>query len=151
MTHGPDRMSKSSYSVLIADDLEADRFFFKRAMARNAPRLRVVGEAGNGDQLIEYLSGQNQYADRKRHPFPDLLVMDLLMARKDGLPILLWLKTQDFGDRLKVALLADPALCVSMVEALKLGAVGIYYKTVHYEGLNEVARSLESDWLIQNP
>ena len=54
-------MPRKPIFVLIAGDSSEDRFFPNHAI---------------GQQLIEYLSGKDEYADRGRYPLPDLLLMD---------------------------------------------------------------------------
>src|SRR2546421_5623938 len=44
--------------------------------------------------LIDYLRGEADYADRTRYPFPGLLLLDLKMPKVDGFDVLSWLKTQ---------------------------------------------------------
>src|SRR6266478_564645 len=67
---------ESPFFVLIADDSSEDRFFPNHAIGQHAPHFHVVGEVETGRQLIEYLSGKDQYADRGIYPLPDLLLMD---------------------------------------------------------------------------
>src|ERR1700733_3259652 len=98
-------LTKKKYSVLIADDYDADRFFLKQAINQHAPNLQVVAEVLDGTQVVAYLSGEDQYADRQLHPVPDLLLLDIRMPRMTGLEVLEWLQGQNFA-RLKIAVLA---------------------------------------------
>jgi len=69
-------MNRKSYSVLIADDNEIDRFFLKRAISKGASRLNVVAEVGDGEDVVAYLQGRGIYSDRAQYPLPDLLILD---------------------------------------------------------------------------
>ena len=109
------------YSVLIADDSEADRFFLRTALERNAPRLKIVGQLRDGCEVVDYLSGENDYSNRERHPLPDLLIMDSRMPCMGGLDVLKWLKTHPFAN-LKVAVLADSSGSNLEFRARALGA-----------------------------
>ena len=99
-------MGEQKHRVLIADDYEADRFFLKEAIRRHAPLLEVVGEVSDGDEVIAYLWGYGEYADREKYPLPELLILDVRMPRMTGLQVLEWLKTQKLPP-MKVVLLAD--------------------------------------------
>ena len=69
--------------VLVVDDSENDRFFIRRAIER-FPRFQIVGELTDGEEAVEYLSGRGLFADRRKHPIPDLMVLDLKMPRRTG-------------------------------------------------------------------
>jgi DNA-binding NarL/FixJ family response regulator len=67
-------MPDDAISCLLADDHEVVRDGLRLALARN-PRVRVVGEAADGESAVEL-------AGRRR---PDVVVMDLRMGGIDGL------------------------------------------------------------------
>src|SRR5436190_1152068 len=112
--------AKEFYSVLLADDSEDDRLFTRLAF-RNHPRLVIVEEVTNGEETIAYLSGTGVYSDRRRYPFPDLLLLDLRMPRFDGFEVLEWLQRQQFRD-LKVVVVSGSFLPPDIARTLALGA-----------------------------
>ena len=73
--------------MLVADDDENDRTLMKMAIAR-AKLPMETREVHNGEEVIEYLRGEGQYADRAAFPFPQLLILDLKMPRMDGFGVL---------------------------------------------------------------
>jgi len=101
-------MSERQFAVLIADDDEKDRALLTKTIRRHASHLKVVGEAANGEEVVAYLTGEGEYADREKNPLPKLLILDVRMPRMTGIEVLEWLRAQGFPD-LKVALLADSA------------------------------------------
>lgn len=82
---------KAVYSVLIVDDSDDDRMFLRRAF-NGSPVFKVIGELSDGESAIEYLSGGNHFADRGKHPYPDVLLLDLKMPRITGHEVLEWLQ-----------------------------------------------------------
>lgn len=66
--------SERSYSVIVADDHEDDRFLIRRALERNG-RFTIVAEAETGTEVIELATAHQ----------PDLVVVDLAMPDVDGL------------------------------------------------------------------
>jgi CheY-like chemotaxis protein len=123
------------FSVLIADDLEIDRWLLKDAFRSTASRFQVVGEVGDGEQVIDYLAGRGEYSDRQRYPFPDVLLIDLMMPRKNGFEVLEWLQQQSFP-KLKVVPMAAHYEIESLSphhRALRLRVEHFYSKSVTYE------------------
>ncbi len=66
---------------------------FKLAL-RKVPGMRLVGVAHDGDQVIAYLSGRDQFGDRQQFPYPDVVFLDLKMPRVTGFEVLSWLQNQ---------------------------------------------------------
>jgi CheY-like chemotaxis protein len=73
--------------VLIAEDDFNDVAMVERAARKLACRLdlRIVK---NGEEAIEWLGGRGLYADSDLFPFPDVLVTDVKMPRRNGIELL---------------------------------------------------------------
>jgi CheY-like chemotaxis protein len=108
-----------NYSVLLADDSSEDRFLFKGSLWHTT-RLRLVAEAEDGREAIDYFEGCGQFADREKFPLPDLLLLDLNMPRVDGFEVLTWLQRRAF-DHFTVVL-TDSMHPEDIKRALDLGA-----------------------------
>lgn len=74
---GSGHPSREHLGVLICDDFEGIREALRGVVAL-APRLRVVGEAGNGEQAIS----------EARRLLPDVILLDLAMPVMTGLEAL---------------------------------------------------------------
>ena len=57
---------------LLVEDNEDDAFFMQRAFQRAGLKnpLHIVTD---GEQAIEYLSGQSGFSDRDKYPLPDMI------------------------------------------------------------------------------
>ncbi len=133
---------KSKCAVLLADDSEDDRFFLRRALSQN-PRLVVVGEVQDGEEAIAYLSGQGEYGNRKQHPFPDVLLLDLKMPRKTGHEVLEWLQTQSF-EKLRVIIVSGSVLPEDIIKSKSLGADAYMKKSPEREEQMAMVREIEA-------
>jgi DNA-binding NarL/FixJ family response regulator len=137
-------MGERKHRVLIADDYEADRFFLKEAIRRHAPLLEVVGEVSDGDEVIAYLWGYGEYADREKYPLPELLILDVRMPRMTGLQVLEWLKTQNLPP-MKVAMLADTSGESFRAKAAGMGLRHFYSKIMGNGELVNMVKTLQAE------
>jgi len=137
-------MTVKPYLVLIADDSEADRYFLKRAIQNGAPRLKIIAEVKTGDDAVAYLSGQGSFADRTRHPLPQLLILDSRMPGMSGLDVLEWLQSNPVPG-LKVAMFADSSGLDLQSKAMQLGASFFSSKIVDSDELSRTIRTLQAD------
>jgi CheY-like chemotaxis protein len=120
------RSPKQTFAVLLADDSDQDRLLMRLAL-QGHPSLPVVAEVEDGAEVMAYLSGHGKYRDRKKHPFPDLLILDLKMPRRTGYEILQWLQVQSFND-LRVVVVSGSVLPEDYSQSIKLGADAFYVK-----------------------
>ena len=105
--------------MLLVEDSEDDVLLFQRAL-RRYPEITLVARAADGDVAIDYLSGKGEFADRVKHPLPDVMVLDLKMPRRGGLEVLEWMR--DLKPRLRVAVFTTSAMDRDKERAMELGA-----------------------------
>src|SRR6185436_11022245 len=86
MTAGPLHLAP----VLVAEDEETDAMLLRWAFEKAGVAQPLV-VARDGKEAVDYLEGEGDCADRVRHPFPCLLILDLKMPRMDGFDVLAWL------------------------------------------------------------
>lgn len=129
------------FSVLIADDSQADRFLLKKAIRAGAPGLNVVAEADDGEETIAYLSGHDRFADRGQFPFPDLLLLDLKMPKVDGFEVLAWLRQRAFS-QLRVIVFAALLEGSQRQRIFELGVKHAYLKPWRQEALTDILRAV---------
>ena len=101
--------------ILIADDHPLFRDGLRRLL-QTQPGFEVVGEASDGDVLLE-LARQTE---------PDILLLDLSMPRRDGMEVLRELLAHRLP--MRTLLLTASIEKAQIVQALKLGAYGVVMK-----------------------
>src|SRR4051812_45479423 len=119
----------SPFNVLHADDDQNDRELLKLAAFRHTVPIRV-SEAGDGVEVIEYLQGTGRFADRARHPLPDLLLMELTMPRLNGFAVLEWLQDHSTFRSIPAIVLSASSFEQDIQEAYRCGAKTYFTKPV---------------------
>ena len=97
--------------VLLADDDANDLITIRRVLQPMEDLVRLV-MVSDGNQAIAYLQGENQFADRRAWPLPDVLLLGQHIQGPSGLDVLFWARTEPryallpavvFGGRLTAA------------------------------------------------
>ena len=115
--------------VLIADDHAIVREGL-RALIDTEPGLELVGEASDGVEAIRLA----------RSLKPDVLLLDLLMPRKDGLAVIAELKQHELETRILV--LTSFAEDDKVFPAIKAGALGYLLKDTTPHNLLQAIRDV---------
>lgn len=135
----------TTFPILYIEDSEDDVFLLARAfdVARVAIALYTVSD---GQEAIDYLSDTDAYADRIRHPIPNLILMDLRMPRKSGMEVLQWLREQSRLRYLPVIIFSSSCQREDVEQAYALGANAFVTKPATCEKRNEMARLIKEFW-----
>jgi CheY-like chemotaxis protein len=126
--------------ILLAEDNPDDVLIFQIAF-RRAVLPYDIYVVRDGEQVVEYLMGRSNYADRQRFPLPDILVLDLKMPVKSGLEVLEWLRGHGEFSGLRVVVLSssDDNRDVRKVE--ELGVRTYFVKTPRLQNIVDHLRA----------
>lgn len=135
-----------SIVILIADDDEDDRMMAQEALeeAKIANNLHFVE---NGEELLEYLLNEGEYADPVRFPRPGLILLDLNMPKKDGREALKEIKSNPALRQIPVVVMTTSKAEEDIYRTYDLGVNSFVSKPVSFDGLVEVMKSVTSYWL----
>ena len=117
-------MSTRAVRVVVVDD----HALFRRGLIellRDMPELKVVGEAGNGQEALEVI----------RHAMPDVVLLDINMPHMDGLRTLEVLRKIPSSP--KVLMLTVSQHEEDLIQAIRSGADGYLLKNVEPEELRK--------------
>jgi len=129
--------------LLLVEDNRDDIFFLSRAFARHGHTfpMRVVHD---GEEAVAYLVGAGPYGDRRRHPMPTHVLLDLKLPKKSGLEVLAWMKSNPETCRIPAAMLSSSGQSVDMNRAHDLGSSAYWTKPVSYDDLSDLADRIAS-------
>jgi len=127
------------------DDAELLEYAFRKAGIAN-PLLAVT----DGDAAVEYVGGTGAYADRRRHPLPELILLDLKLPRRSGFEVLGFIRGQDATRHTPVVVLTSSCQHGDIQRAYEAGANSYLVKPVGPDTLIEMVRSLKAYWIKLN-
>ena len=141
-------MSKSGL-ILVAEDDPTDAYFFQRAF-RRAGLPVTLHFVRDGQEVLDYLQGAEQFADRTRYPRPQLVLLDLKMPRLDGFDVLEWVRKQPGLNGLQIVIFSSSDEPKDMNRAYGLGANWYLVKPHSMEELTELVGRFKKFWLEGN-
>jgi len=133
-------------TLLVIEDAR-DHAILVRVAARRALPGLDVRVAGDGREGIAYLAGTPPFQDRRSHPIPNLIVLDLLMPDVDGFAVLEWMLANRGGYQVPVVVLTSSENPEHEERSLALGAKAFYRKPTDLDALGDVVRSIVEEWV----
>src|ERR1051325_5048282 len=133
-------------TILIVDDDENDIFFVKRAFTEINVHCSFQ-VLKNGQEVVDYLSGEGEYANRERYPYPMMILMDLKMPVRDGFEVLAWLRSRPGIKVIPTIVFSSSDVPSDITRAYELGANSFMTKSVTYDGLLLKLQTLSQYWL----
>ncbi len=131
--------------LLVAEDNALDAMLLERVLQRSGSAFQML-HVEHGEAAIDYLEGREAYADRIKHPMPDVVLLDLKMPRKDGFAVLRWRQESPEFSRVPVVVFSSSNLQSDVVKAYSLGASSYVVKPTSPERLERMVKALQEWW-----
>lgn len=140
-------MFSADPTLLVVEDASDHAALIRVAARRAFPGLDVR-VAGDGREGIAYLEGTPPFQDRRSHPFPDLVILDLLMPDIDGYEVLEHVRNKRWREPFPIVVLTSSPDPNARERSLGLGADGFYRKPDNgLDSLGEVVGEIVTTWL----
>lgn len=101
----------------------------------------------DGKDAIKYLRGENSYADRERHPFPSLVLLDLNLPVVSGFQVMEWMRERPELRDTAVVVFSSSTLPEDKTKAQEMGAKDFIEKPSSARGFGQVVKGLKEKWL----
>ncbi|MDB6122039.1 MAG: response regulator receiver protein [Pedosphaera sp.] len=129
---------------LVVDDSEDDRFLIVHALREHwKDTLHCVN---SGNEAIRYLNGDAEFADRRKFPYPTIVMTDLKMPDGDGFHLLQNLKKNPAWAVIPTIVLSASRNLDDVKHAYALGASCYLHKPGKHADLNTLMGELIHFW-----
>lgn len=142
-------MDLNDHGVLLVEDDSNDILLIQRAF-RQANLTNPMRIVEDGDQAVEYLSGQGDYSDRDKYPLPAIILLDLKLPRRSGLEVLEWIRQQPIVKRIPVVVLTCSRESADIDLAYDLGVNSYLVKPVRFQSLMGMVETIDTYWMRLN-
>ena len=115
------------------------------ALERNGCDVNLQ-QVNDGSEAIEYLEGRGRFANRRKYPMPDILVLDLKMQLLSGFEVLLWLRQHPECAKIPTVVLSGSGQEKDVEQAYELGANTYFEKPSSFEDFISLIQILVHYW-----
>jgi CheY-like chemotaxis protein len=139
----------NSIPILYVEDEEADVELLQHVLGKVGIHnpLQTVKD---GKLAKDYLAGEAPFSDRRRHPLPCLVLLDLNLPYWSGIEVLEWIRQQPRLRRLPVVIFSSSNRPDDIARAYDAGANAYLVKPNALADLSTLALALRDFWLIHN-
>jgi len=135
--------------VLLVEDIETDVLLMQHVW-RDVGVPNPLRTVEDGQRALDYLAGTGPFADRRVHPLPCLVLLDLKLPYVNGLEVLQWVRRQPDFKTLPVVVLTSSLNDNDIGQAYRFGANAYLEKPMGVPELKELVTHLKGFWLDLN-
>lgn len=139
----------SDAAILVVDDNPDHRELIVAALAERSDRTRIA-QAFDGVDALDYLLCRGRHAGREPPKLPRLVILDLKMARMDGLQTLRAIRTEPRIAPVPVVVLSGSSEKAELDGCYAAGANSVVRKSTDYDELRAKMARVHDFWLTVN-
>jgi len=135
--------------VLLVEDSDDDIELTLRSFKKHNLSNQVI-VARNGQDALDYLSGQGIFAGRNTAELPVLILLDLKLPKVDGIEVLQRIRANPATKYIPVVVLTTSSQLTDKLQSYDMGANSYVRKPVDFDQFVEATRQLGIYWLMVN-
>lgn len=128
------------------DDVGLTMHAFKQSRVANR-----VCVAADGQEALDYLFCEGEYAGRTPDDQPKIVLLDLYLPKVDGLEVLRRIKADERTQAIPVVILTVSQSFSDFAECQRLGAETYLIKPLNFQRLSQITPRLSLDWALVKP
>ncbi len=136
-------------TLLLVEDNPDDELLTIRALRKHNLANEIV-VARDGQEALDYLFGEGEYAAEEAPELPQVVLLDLKLPKVDGLQVLERMRAHPRTHAVPVVVLTSSNEERDIVRSYDLGANSYVRKPVDFDQFVEAARQLGLYWLLIN-
>ena len=131
--------------VLIVSDA-LDEIELLRSLLRSNGVENPLTVAKSGYEALRYLSGEPEFADRKTHPLPGVVILDLYLPTPGALFILTWQETEAELKEMLCVVMVRPDDHTGIRQAHEFGAKWCLVKPLRPSEIDDLIQAFPKYW-----
>ena len=139
----------NSKTILLVEDNPQDEILTLRAL-RRANLINQIDVVRDGQQALDYLFRQGEFADREGPDLPTVVLLDIGLPRLSGLEVLERLRADTRTALLPVVILTSSDEDRDRLKSYEVGANSFVRKPVDFAEFAETVARLGVYWLATN-
>ncbi len=142
-------MNNQESEIILAEDNMDDAEMTIRALRQVNLADKLV-HLEDGQEILDYLFGEGQYAGRNISNKPKVILLDIKMPKVDGIEVLKQLKANENTKKIPVVIMTSSNEERDMIAAYSLGVNSYIVKPMDFAGFFKAVSELGLYWLITN-
>jgi CheY-like chemotaxis protein len=132
--------------VLVAEDQEAEIVIYKHAFSKVG--IKHFTFLHDGAEVIRYIKAEGEYADRRKFPFPNWLLLDLKMPRVNGLEVLEWVRSNPHCRIVPTVMMSNSNQPSDIKKAYEIGVNAFFTKPTQLAQMISVLAAIHHFWTL---
>lgn len=136
-------------NILLVEDNPDDVRITERALTKGKV-LNKLYVARDGQEAIDFLFNEGQYADPQKAPKPGLILLDINLPKVNGIDVLKKVKANEKLRRIPIIMLTVSKRDEDIIRSYDLGVNSYIIKPVEFDKFVEMIKNIELYWLLTN-
>lgn len=140
---------QTEVEILLVEDKRSDAELTMRAIRKNNIGNAII-HLRDGQEALDFLFAQGQYAGRDVTQKPKVILMDLKMPRLTGIEALEQLKANELTKAIPIVMLTSSKENPDIEKCYALGVNSYIVKPVAFDDFMKVVSDLGLYWILHN-